>query len=117
MNRKTERALETLALLYMRLEQFNSDFAKVDKEFDKEFSRMPDEMDKVKEAQRFVEITAQTVHESRETWHRLASDFDETEEALDGELGCIHKLIEEVPRRQARCRLAQKTRTGTSSTF
>ena len=101
----------------MRPEQFNSDFAKVDKEFDKGVSRMPDEMDKDKEAQRFVEITAQTVHDSRETWHSLASDFDEAEEALTEELGCIHELIEEIPRRHARCRLAQETRTRRSSTF
>ena len=36
----------------------NSDLAKADKEFDKDFAQMQDEMEKVKEAQRLVEISA-----------------------------------------------------------
>ena len=35
LNRKTARALETLALLYTRFEQVNCDLAKVDEDFDK----------------------------------------------------------------------------------
>ena len=57
---------------------------------------MLDEMEKVKEAQRLVEITAQAVHDSRETYHRLASDFDEAEGASNEGLGCRHKLIPEM---------------------
>ena len=68
----------------------------MDKNFDKGFSRTLDEMDKVKEAQRFVEISAQSVHDIRETYHRLASDFDEAVGALNEGQGCIHKLIEEM---------------------
>ena len=72
LNRKTEKALETLALLYTRFEQINSDLDKVDKDFDKEFSRMLDERDISEKPKRFVEIIAKTVHDSRETYHRLA---------------------------------------------
>ena len=57
---------------------------------------MLDEMEKVKEAQRFVEITAQAVHDSRETYHRLASDFVEAEVASNEGLRCFHKLILEM---------------------
>ena len=45
---KDGEALETLALLYTRFEQVNSDMAMVDKDLDKEFSRMLDEMEKSK---------------------------------------------------------------------
>ena len=38
MNRETERALDTLTLLYERIVQVNSDFAKVDTEFVREFA-------------------------------------------------------------------------------
>ena len=75
-NQKTKRALETLAILQARFEQVNSDLAKVDKEFDREFEQMEDEMEKVKDAQRIMDISAQAVHDSRVP-HRLASDFDE----------------------------------------
>ena len=47
-------------------------------------------MEKVRETKRFVDLTAQAVHNSRETYHRLASDFDEAEGALNEGLGCIH---------------------------
>ena len=88
MNWKTERALETLALLYARCDQVNSDLAKADKEFDKEFAKMQVKMEKVKETQRLMEISAQSVHDSRENFHLLASDFDEAEGALNEGLGC-----------------------------
>ena len=40
-----------------------------------------------------MEISVQSVHDSRENYHRLASDIDEAEGALKGGLGCSHKLI------------------------
>ena len=51
---------------------------------------------KSKKHKRFVEITTQAIHDSHETYHRLASDFDEAEEALNEGLGCMHKVIEEM---------------------
>ena len=96
LNGKTERALRTFALLYARFDQVISDVVIVVKDFDKEFARMLDEMEKVKEAQRSVEIIAQAVHDSREHYHRPASDFDEVEGASNEWLGCMHKLISEM---------------------
>ena len=87
LNPKTEQVLETLAILYARFEQVNSALAKADKEFDTEFAQRQDEMDKVKEAQRLAEISAQAVHDGREEYHRLASDFDEAEGTLKEGLG------------------------------
>ena len=52
LHQKTERALDTFAILYERFEQVNSDLAKVDKEFDREFALIQAEMEKVKEAQK-----------------------------------------------------------------
>ena len=54
LNWKTERALDTLANLYERFEQVNSDLAKVDKEFGRKSAHMQAEMERVKEAQRLV---------------------------------------------------------------
>ena len=49
--------------------------------------------EKAKEAQRFVEIYAQTVHDSRGVHHRWATAFDEVADALNEGLGCVHKLV------------------------
>ena len=57
---------------------------------------MLDEMEQVKEAQRLVEITAQAVHDSRETYHRLASDFVEAEVASNEGLRCFLLLVPEM---------------------
>ena len=62
-----------LAILYARFGQVNSDLANVDKQFDREFAQVQDEMEKVTEAWRLTEISAQAVHDSREEYHRLAS--------------------------------------------
>ena len=80
-------ALETLAILYVRFEQVNSDPAKVVKEFDRKFAQRQDEMEKVQEAQ-FMRVAMSN--------HRLASDFDEAEVTRNEGLGCIHKLIAEM---------------------
>ena len=87
LNRKTERALDTLAILCERFEQVNSDVAKVDKEIDREFAQMQAEMERVREAQGLTEISAQAVHDGRLEYHRLASAFDEAEGALNEGLG------------------------------
>ena len=118
MNGKTERALRTFALLYARFDQVISDVVIVVKDFDKEFARMLDEMEKVKEAQRSVEIIAQTVHDSREHYHRLASDFDEVEGAANEWLGCMHKLIcGDDHDDKRKCRVAQETGARKSRTI
>ena len=57
---------------------------------------MQDEMEKGKDAQRLMEISAQAVHDSRQEYQRLASDFDEAERALTEGLGCMHRLIAEM---------------------
>ena len=57
---------------------------------------MQDESEKVQEAQRLVETSAQGVHDSRQEYHRLATAFDEAEGTLNEGLGCIQKLIAEV---------------------
>ena len=41
----TEKALETLAILYERFEQVNSDLADMDKKLDTEFEKMEDSME------------------------------------------------------------------------
>ena len=69
-----ERAFGTLALLYTSFERVNGELAKVDKEFDKECSRMLHEMEKVKDVQRCVDESAlcQSMPAARITtmWHR-----------------------------------------------
>ena len=40
-----------------------------------------------------MEISAEAVHGCRLKYHRLASAFDEAEEALNEGLGCAHELI------------------------
>ena len=70
------KALEALALLHTRFEQFNSDLAKVDKNFDKGFSRMLDEMDKVKEANdswRYLRNQYMTSAKLTTVWHRTST--------------------------------------------
>ena len=63
--REDGTGLETLAILYARFEQVNDEVAKVDREFDSEFAQMQDEVEKVREAQRLLETSAQAVHDSR----------------------------------------------------
>ena len=72
----------------------NSDLAKVVNEFDRVFAQMQDDMERVKEAQRLVEISAQAAHDSRPEYHRLASAFDEAEGSLNEGLGCVRKAQE-----------------------
>ena len=89
----TEQALDTLAIQYEGSERANSDPANVNKEFDRECQTIcRTAMGKVKESQRIVEISAQTVHDSRQDYHRLASSFHGAEGALNEGLGCVHKL-------------------------
>ena len=57
-NRKTEKALDTLEILYVRFEVVSRDLGEVDQVFDEE-------------PQRFAEIAAQQVHDSRMDNHRL----------------------------------------------
>ena len=57
---------------------------------------MQDEMEKVREAQRLMEISAQAVHDSRLEYQRLASDFDEAEGTLNEGLDYMHRLIAEM---------------------
>ena len=71
-NRKTKKALDTLEILYERFEQVNSDLANVDKEFDKEFQEKQAAMEKVKESQRLMDISAQAVN-STPSAHTLFS--------------------------------------------
>ena len=54
---------------------------------------MQAEMAKFKEAQRFVNISSETVHESRLECHRLACALDEAEGALNEGLGCMRGLV------------------------
>ena len=44
-----------------------------------------------KEAQRFAEIAAQAVHDSRQDYHQLAASFGEAQGALNDGLGIVHK--------------------------
>ena len=48
LRRKTENALDTVAIPYERLDQVNSDLANVDKEFQREFHEMQAAMEKSK---------------------------------------------------------------------
>ena len=43
-----------------------------------------------------MEISAQTVHDSRETYHRLASDFDEAEGSFERVAGMLSQADEEM---------------------
>ena len=57
LNSGTEKASETLAVLFERLKQVKSDLADVDEEMDEEMDEAMDEaMEKVKEAHTFSEI-------------------------------------------------------------
>ena len=59
LNWNTVQAWTRFVILHERFEQVNGDFARVDKEFEREFAQMEAEMEEVKEAQRFMEISAQ----------------------------------------------------------
>ena len=54
---------------------------------------MQEALEKPKEAQRFADISAQAVHDSRQDKHQLATAFDESEGALNEGLGFVHKLF------------------------
>ena len=60
LNRQTETALDTLAILYQRFERVNSDLANVDKQFDKGCEEVQDAMEKVSGTQESMEISAQS---------------------------------------------------------
>ena len=68
----------------------------MDMEFDREFAQMQDELEKVKEAQPLMGISAHALHDSREKYHRLASDFDQAEGTLNEGMGSTHMLIAEM---------------------
>ena len=74
-----------MASLYERFERerVNSDLAKVDREFDRDFSRPTACGD-----------LCTAVHDSR--LERRASAFDDAEGTLHEGLGCMHKLIAEM---------------------
>ena len=94
LNRDSERTFETLALLYGRLEQVNSDLADVDTKSDKSFeSEWRTPRKNIKQAQTFVEIASQTFNDSHAEYHRLTAWFDEAEGATNEGLGCTHKSI------------------------
>ena len=78
------------------VQQVDSDFAKVDKDFDNDTHGCWPRWKKSKETQRFVEMTAQAVHDSRETYHRLASDFDEAEGSFERGAGMLTQADEEM---------------------
>ena len=64
LNMQTETALNTLAILFERFEQVNSDLANVAKNFDKLSVEMQATVDKAKEGHRLAEISAQAVRNS-----------------------------------------------------
>ena len=66
---KTEKALETLAILYARFEKVSRDLGAVDQKFDKEFEYLQDALVNAKQAQMLVEITSQQVLDRRLDYH------------------------------------------------
>ena len=87
LDRKPEKAPDTLAILYAGFEKVSRDVGEVDQMFDKEFEEMLDALEKAREAQRFVEIAWRTVHDRREDHHTLLRDYEDAENPLEGGAG------------------------------
>ena len=92
-NRKTEKALDTVAILYGRFEQVSKDLGEVDHTIDKEFEELQDTLDGQKQVRRLVAIAAQAVHASRVVYHRLSGSCEVAENDLNEELGCVRVVV------------------------
>ena len=87
---KKSEALDTLAILYARFEKVSKSLGDVDQKFEKRgFAEVEGALDNAKEAQRFAEIAAQQVHDSRGDYRRHSEDH----EAAKDDLGCIRALV------------------------
>ena len=88
---KTEKAPDTLVILYERFEKVSRGLGEIDQKFDKEFADLQDALQKAKEAPRL-----QRSLRFREETHRLSEDCEVAGDDLNEGLGCIRALVGEL---------------------